>query len=370
MSLRIDTSVEPLIRLAGVSSKDAPTCVRQRCHSPSSSSLHCKHTPRGGRKANTFATLTNTGQPACEWCDGLQNGSPRGRSVSLFSPRTTARCTQDYQFDVYKPSNVALPRGEFTFRRQHNGLCQPLLMTPTFLSSSMSFNTVDMLLKAESTSGPDALCQEEHLVSKDDSDVMGPLDLSNSSLSRRSSRSSSRSQRGRATDVTKREKSCFPSVCWSAFASGSNAMYNSADSTCATPSSYEPPAGTNSSCPSIVLSPMDRARRSPPPDSSPEMTTQSSSNAYTFSVTLPSSIQSEMITVTAMKGDRLDVVADAWHMERDCHYEWQIQFAPGDVDMSTTRARLDKDGKFIINVERRLQEPCTIRAGVGFRYRF
>lgn len=50
------------------------------------------------------------------------------------------------------------------------------------------------------------------------------------------------------------------------------------------------------------------------------MTTQSSSNAYTFSVTLPSSIQSEMITVTAMKGDRLDVVADAWHMERDCKY--------------------------------------------------
>lgn len=37
-----------------------------------------------------------------------------------------------------------------------------------------------------------------------------------------------------------------------------------------------------------------------------------------LSVILPRVIQPEMVTVAAKKGDRLDVVADAWHMEHDC----------------------------------------------------
>jgi hypothetical protein len=45
----------------------------------------------------------------------------------------------------------------------------------------------------------------------------------------------------------------------------------------------------------------------------------SSSNAnYTLHVQLPVTILPEMITISAQKGDKLKVVADAWHMENDC----------------------------------------------------
>ncbi|KAG6330975.1 hypothetical protein ID866_8115 [Astraeus odoratus] len=97
------------------------------------------------------------------------------------------------------------------------------------------------------------------------------------------------------------------------------------------------------------------------------MLTQSSSGTHTFSVTLPCTILPEMITVSAKKGDRLDVVADAWHMESDCHYEWQIRFAPGDVDMATVRARHTQDGQLTIEVQR---QSCPSRSGIALRYRF
>ncbi|KAI6033355.1 hypothetical protein EDC04DRAFT_2523361, partial [Pisolithus marmoratus] len=80
------------------------------------------------------------------------------------------------------------------------------------------------------------------------------------------------------------------------------------------------------------------------------MTTQSSSTLHTFSVVLPHAVPPEMITVSAKKGDRLDVVADAWHMEHDCHYGWEISFAPGDADMSTVRARLNQERELVIEV--------------------
>ncbi|KIJ60379.1 hypothetical protein HYDPIDRAFT_98877 [Hydnomerulius pinastri MD-312] len=102
------------------------------------------------------------------------------------------------------------------------------------------------------------------------------------------------------------------------------------------------------------------------------MVAQSTTAAHSFSVTLPRVIQSEMVTVSAKKGDRLDIVADAWHMEHDCHYEWQIRFALGDVDMSTVRVRFSPDGKLTIDVQRRIPgQACTpSRLGMGLRYRY
>lgn len=98
------------------------------------------------------------------------------------------------------------------------------------------------------------------------------------------------------------------------------------------------------------------------------MTTQSSSTLHTFSVVLPRTILPEMITVSAKKGDRLDVVADAWHMEHDCHYGWEISFAPGDVDMSTVRAKLNQDGELSIEVRRRPPgQTCLAPVGTGLR---
>ncbi|EGN98744.1 hypothetical protein SERLA73DRAFT_53840 [Serpula lacrymans var. lacrymans S7.3] len=95
------------------------------------------------------------------------------------------------------------------------------------------------------------------------------------------------------------------------------------------------------------------------------MVLQSTLNAYTLIVHLPRVISPEMVTISAKKGERLDVVADAWHMEHDCHYEWQVRFAPGDVDMSSVRARFNSDGRLSIDVQRHTAESGHIYASRG-----
>lgn len=79
-----------------------------------------------------------------------------------------------------------------------------------------------------------------------------------------------------------------------------------------------------------------------------------------------------MVTISANKGDRLKIVADAWHMETDCeyhslypyvstfltvispgHYEWVVCFPPHDSDMSAIQAKYGPDGHLTIDVQRR-----------------
>lgn len=51
------------------------------------------------------------------------------------------------------------------------------------------------------------------------------------------------------------------------------------------------------------------------------------------------------------------------------HYEWQIRFEAGDVDMSTARARFGQDGDLTIEVQRRTPGQ-TFGFGMGSRYRY
>ncbi|KAH7913791.1 hypothetical protein BJ138DRAFT_1001545 [Hygrophoropsis aurantiaca] len=98
------------------------------------------------------------------------------------------------------------------------------------------------------------------------------------------------------------------------------------------------------------------------------MAVNSTSSTYTLAVLLPRAIQPEMVTVSAKKGDRLDIVADAWHMESNSHYEWQVRFSPGDVDMSTVRARFGSDGQLSIDVQRRTHgQVYSSHDGWGFK---
>lgn len=101
-----------------------------------------------------------------------------------------------------------------------------------------------------------------------------------------------------------------------------------------------------------IPSPMDRPRRTPPPTQLPNMTISSTPANHTLHVQLPVSIQPEMITIAAQKGDKLKVVADAWHMENDCHYEWEISFPPHDIDMTAIQAKLEPNGHLYIYVRR------------------
>ncbi|KAI0366164.1 hypothetical protein BV20DRAFT_952938 [Pilatotrama ljubarskyi] len=74
---------------------------------------------------------------------------------------------------------------------------------------------------------------------------------------------------------------------------------------------------------------------------------------HTLSVRLPQGLAPEMVTVCAKKGARLSVVADLWHRESDCHYEWEVAFSPADVDMMSVRAVFDPDGLLVIHVRRK-----------------
>ena len=79
-------------------------------------------------------------------------------------------------------------------------------------------------------------------------------------------------------------------------------------------------SSSSSDSSSSVSSPTARWRRSPSPESCPKMVIQSTLPMHILSVVLPHAIQSDMVTVSVKKGNRLDIVADAWHMESDCEY--------------------------------------------------
>ncbi|KAF7329741.1 hypothetical protein MKEN_00237400 [Mycena kentingensis (nom. inval.)] len=85
-----------------------------------------------------------------------------------------------------------------------------------------------------------------------------------------------------------------------------------------------------------------RARRVPSASQYPPLRIDSSRTAYTMELALPSSISAEMVTITTAKGDKLKIVADAWHLESDCHYEWEVVFPPKDVNFASCRHRCSK----------------------------
>ncbi|KAK0223536.1 hypothetical protein IW262DRAFT_1458588 [Armillaria fumosa] len=120
--------------------------------------------------------------------------------------------------------------------------------------------------------------------------------------------------------------------------------------------SYSASASASSADPSerlhISVTMSSRNKRALPPSCSPPMTVTSSPTKHTLNVRLPPDIQPEMVTISAKKGDKLKVVADAWHMENNCHCEWLITFPPLDVDMSKVHAKFGGDGLLTIDVGR------------------
>lgn len=79
-----------------------------------------------------------------------------------------------------------------------------------------------------------------------------------------------------------------------------------------------PPMSAMLSSKQPLFSPAARYRRAPAPSHSPPINIVSTSLKHTIDVHLPSVIQPEMVTISANKGDRIKIVADAWHMETDC----------------------------------------------------
>ncbi|KAI0247664.1 hypothetical protein BJV78DRAFT_1243865 [Lactifluus subvellereus] len=115
--------------------------------------------------------------------------------------------------------------------------------------------------------------------------------------------------------------------------------------------------------PSRPESPLAHARRGAGPNR-PPVQVETFPTEYRLSIALPrpggAPLSPEMITVSARRGARLAVVADAWHLEHDCHYEWHIAFSQPDVNLGAVRARFGEDGMLVIDVPRRPQASRTI----------
>ncbi|KAJ7130279.1 hypothetical protein C8R44DRAFT_613600 [Mycena epipterygia] len=102
---------------------------------------------------------------------------------------------------------------------------------------------------------------------------------------------------------------------------------------------------------------MARARRAPSSSRYPPVNITATATGYTLVIALPIAIKPEMVTISTAKGDKLRIVADAWHLEADCHYEWEVTFAPRDVVTSSIRAKFDVQGHLTVSAGR---YTCTI----------
>ncbi|KAI9463194.1 hypothetical protein BJY52DRAFT_1253594 [Lactarius psammicola] len=104
-------------------------------------------------------------------------------------------------------------------------------------------------------------------------------------------------------------------------------------------------------------SPLAHARRGAPGHNVPPARIVSSDTTHTLSIALPrpggAPLAPEMITVSARRGGRLAVVADAWHLEHDCHYEWYFALPSKEVDLGAVKACFGEDGTLVIDVPRR-----------------
>lgn len=83
-------------------------------------------------------------------------------------------------------------------------------------------------------------------------------------------------------------------------------------------SESSPSSRAPSPYPPVPESPTARSRRAPLPSRTPTMKLTSTMVEHTFDVWLPKELLSEMVTVSAKRGNRVDVVADIWHQEKDC----------------------------------------------------
>lgn len=321
-----------------------------------------KQAPHGSSEAEKFTSLTNIGIASpLRHAHGLSDHAVpdiyRGRSISLFVSRGAARSfpTGNQSTLPYNADNLGALTCSLSFRGTHDISSMTVMPEITSPTSSLSYSALDTLLKGKApTSDTGAPFVPYSKDAKDETSRAAenshsyPLIMTNTSTNRHSLKSLTNPVGSKGADQTTIEKPRFPSI-----------------SPCP---SIE--ASSSSSSDSSSSSPTARWRRSPSPESRPTMVIQSTLSTHSLSVVLPRAIQSEMVTVSVKKGDKLNIVADAWHMENDCHYEWLVHFAPGDADMPSVRARFAPDGKLTITVQRRIpgQTSGYSRGPLGTRF--
>ncbi|KAI5124322.1 hypothetical protein M0805_008929 [Coniferiporia weirii] len=107
--------------------------------------------------------------------------------------------------------------------------------------------------------------------------------------------------------------------------------------------------------PTVTTSPASfqllRSTRAPTPQgSSAQMRIDNTPTEYILAAAIGPGFDSNCITIAARKGNILDIVADRWDLEKDCHHEWQVQF-DRDADMGGIHASYT-NGVLTVTVKR------------------
>ncbi|KAF4571709.1 hypothetical protein EYR40_008226 [Pleurotus pulmonarius] len=105
-------------------------------------------------------------------------------------------------------------------------------------------------------------------------------------------------------------------------ASTNGSLSQSANTTPAREFQYKQQVQPSTATERALASPLARAHRAPPPADAPPLQIHSTPSKHTLCVQFPqrmgAEMRPEMVTVCAKRGDRLGIVADAWHLERNC----------------------------------------------------
>jgi len=88
------------------------------------------------------------------------------------------------------------------------------------------------------------------------------------------------------------------------------------------------------------------------------MTLQTFDNEYVFRVELPG-YNIDGITVSCKRGNVVTVVADIWHLPRECCHTWDITF-DDDVRTEELRATMDRSTNLLTLVARRYRRRIPI----------
>jgi len=88
------------------------------------------------------------------------------------------------------------------------------------------------------------------------------------------------------------------------------------------------------------------------------MSLRTSDREYVFCVELPG-YNIDGITVSCKRGNVVTVVADIWHLPRECCHQWDITF-DSDVHTADIRATMDRSSNLLTLVAKRYRRHVPI----------
>ncbi|KAG8899044.1 hypothetical protein FRB99_006961 [Tulasnella sp. 403] len=96
-----------------------------------------------------------------------------------------------------------------------------------------------------------------------------------------------------------------------------------------------------------------------------KMEIETSRTSHTLLAPLGDKFSSDCITIAAKKNNTLQIMADRWDQEKDCHFEWLVTLDK-DADMSNVTANFTA-GLLRVTVRRKLPAERSSASGGSYR---